>query len=158
MQPPRIARSGWGVGTQEIWRKHKDDLVRYATALAGPSDAEDVVSTVVVKALRRGGLDDLDHARPYLFRAVLNEARTRRRRGLRRRSQYELPESPPDPRPEVLAAVLRLPMRQRAATYLVYWEDRSVAETARLMAVGPGTVKRYLYLARRTLRGVLDDS
>lgn len=58
--------------------------------------------------------------------------------------------------PEVLAAVLALPVRQKAATYLVYWEGLSVQETARLMGIRPGTVKRYLYLARRVLKGALD--
>lgn len=143
------------MGTQLIWRKHKDDLVRYATALVGPSDAEDVVSTVVTKALRCGGLERFDDARAYLFRAVLNESRRRRRPAWR---HVDPPVEPPaEPRPEVLEAVLALPVRQRAVTYLVYWQDASLAEAAHLMGVGTGTVKRYLHLAREKLREVLDD-
>ncbi len=146
------------MGTQLIWRKHKDDLVRYATALVGPSDAEDVVSTVVTKSLRRGSLDRFDDARQYLFRAVLNESRNRLRWRRRRQPAYTLPVDPPrEPRPEVLAAVTALPVRQRAATFLVYWQDLSIAEAAQVMGVRPGTVKRYLHLAREKLRGVLDD-
>ena len=59
---------------------------------------------------------------------------------------------------EILAAVLRLPAQQRAATYLVYWADQSITDTSRLMGLRPGTVKRYLFLARRNLRGVLNEN
>jgi RNA polymerase sigma-70 factor (ECF subfamily) len=142
----------------EIWLACKDDLVRYAAVLIGPGDAEDVVSTVVVRVLSGRRLGDLEDARRYLFKSVLNECRTRavrRREGL---SLVDLPEPPPEePRPEVLEAVLSLPMAQRAATYLVYWADLSVGETARLMGTRPGTVKRYLHLARGKLKGVLDE-
>lgn len=143
---------------EEIYRKNKDDLIRYASVLVGPSEAEDVVSTVVLRILRKRPLDDLEEARAYLFRAVLNESRTRltrRRAGFRIDDYHAAPVS--DPRPEVLEAVIGLPVRQRAATFLVYWSDLTIAEAAQLMGTGPGTVKRYLYLAKRTLRGVLDD-
>jgi RNA polymerase sigma factor (sigma-70 family) len=142
----------------EIWLACKDDLVRYAAVLLGPRDAEDVVSTVVVRVLSARRLGDLDDARRYLFRAVLNECRTR---AVRRREVdvfVDRPEPPPaDPQPEVLEAVMRLPVAQRAATFLVYWADLSVAETALLMGTRPGTVKRYLHLARTKLKGVLDE-
>jgi len=66
---------------ETIYTKHKDDLIRYATALVGAADAEDVLSTVVLRVLERRSLSDLVDARAYLFRAVLNEARGRLRRG-----------------------------------------------------------------------------
>jgi RNA polymerase sigma-70 factor (ECF subfamily) len=146
------------VNDEEIYRKNKDDLIRYASVLVGPLDAEDVVSTVVVRILGRRNLDDLEEARAYLFRSVLNESRTRL---VRRRKAIPLGDvaagTEPDPRPEVLRAVMNLPVRQRAATYLVYWGDLSIAEAARFMGTAAGTIKRYLFLAKRTLRGVLHD-
>jgi RNA polymerase sigma factor (sigma-70 family) len=142
----------------EIWVKYKDDLVRYAAVLIGPSDAEDVVSTIVVRVLNRRGLSDLDDAGKYLYRAVLNECRTRGRRSKTRLGIADLPEPPPsDPRPEVFDAVLALPVGQRAATFLVYWADLSIAEAAHVMGMRPGTVKRYLHLARTKLKGLLDE-
>jgi RNA polymerase sigma-70 factor, ECF subfamily len=142
----------------EIWLSCKDDLVRYAAVLIGPGDAEDVVSTVVVRVLSRHTLASLEDARRYLFRAVLNECRTRAVRRRESLTLTDLPEPPsPDPQPEVLEAVLSLPVAQRAATFLVYWADLSVSETAHLMGTRPGTVKRYLYLARAKLKGALDD-
>lgn len=53
---------------ETIYTKHKDDLIRYATALVGPADAEDVLSTVVLRVLERRSLTDLDDARPYFRR------------------------------------------------------------------------------------------
>jgi RNA polymerase sigma-70 factor (ECF subfamily) len=54
-----------------------------------------------------------------------------------------------------VAAVAALPARQRAAVFLRYWEDLSVDEVAQHMGTRPGTVKRYLHLARRSLKGRL---
>lgn len=158
MQPYVSLPSGLGVDDAGVWLKTKDDLTRYAAVLVGPTEADDVVSTVFLRVLDRRRLKDLEDARRYLFRAVLNECRTR---GARRPSTsgfIDLPVPPPaDPQPEVLEAVLSLPMRQRAATFLTYWADLSVAETAEMMGARPGTVKRYLHLARRKLKGVLDE-
>ena len=142
----------------ELWQKHRHELIRFAAVLCGPSEAEDVVSTVFIRILGGRGLADVEYARAYLYRSVLNEGRTKARRRARPLAISDLPMPPPaDPQPEVLAAVLALPVRQRAATYLTYWADLSIAETARRMGTSPGTVKRYLHLARNTLKGVLDE-
>jgi DNA-directed RNA polymerase specialized sigma24 family protein len=75
VQPTIGLLSGLGVDDTEIWLKCKDDLFRYAAVLIGSGDAEDVVSTVFLRVLDRGRLDDLEEARRYMFRAVLNECR-----------------------------------------------------------------------------------
>jgi RNA polymerase sigma-70 factor (ECF subfamily) len=145
------------VDDEAFFRKNRDDLVRYATVLVGPSNAEDVVSTVVLRVLARRRLMDLNDARAYLFRGVLNESRTWLTRRRSSPTVDDVADTPmADPQPEVLAAVLALPAQQRAATYLVYWEGQSIAEASALMGIRPGTAKRYLHLARRTLKGVLD--
>ena len=145
---------GVAVTDEEIYLKYRDDLIRYAAALVGPSRAEDVLSTVMVRVLARGGLGTLKEARPYLLKAVLNEARS----VLRRRPTLPLPELDghiPPADIELFDAVMRLPARQRAAVYLVYWEGHPIADAAELMGSTAGTVKRYLHLARRKLKGVL---
>ena len=141
----------------EIYAGLKDDLVRYAAALVGPDAAGDVVSTVVVRVLSTGSLSDLSEPRPYLFRGVLNEATSTKRRAQRQiaSSSAEVVQDEPNIHPEVMMAVLGLPVQQRAVTYLVYWAGHTIAETADLMGLGEGTVKRYLSLARTTLKGVL---
>ncbi len=142
------------VSDSAIWNKHRDELIRYATMLVGPSDAEDLVSTVVVRILHRQGLSDLDDARSYLYRSVLNEARSLVRRRRRRRVPQGFDAQPVELDPEVLAAVLQLPERQRAAVYLTYWRDLPIAEVAQLMGCRPGSIKRYLHIARNRLREV----
>lgn len=141
----------------QIYADLKDDLIRYAAALVGREAAADVVSTVVLRVLSAGSLNDLREPRPYLFRSVLNEARSTKRRAWREKAapSAESVEDEPNIHPEVMLAVLGLPVQQRAATYLVYWSGHTIAETAKLMGLGEGTVKRYLSLARANLKGVL---
>ena len=63
MQPCGRLASGCGVDDETIYRKNREDLVRYAAVLVGPTAAEDVVSTVVLRVLARRRLVDLDDAR-----------------------------------------------------------------------------------------------
>ncbi len=136
----------------EIYLKYRGDLLRYATSLVGPDRAEDVVSTVVLRAMSRQRLTELDRPHAYLMKGVLNESRS----VWRRQTTGPLAEADirhlPEEVVETLDVLWRLPVRQRAATYLYYWEDRPVAEIADLMGVGIGTVKRYLHNARQRLK------
>lgn len=156
MQPERrLARSLTVSDDATVYAKHRDELLRYATALVGPHDADDVVSTVVLRTLRRRRLADLDNPRGYLLRAVLNEDRGLHRRRPPRLDAPGVVEPPSAEVAHVLAALADLPPRQRAAIYLHYWEMASVAEIGEALGVRPGTVKRYLHLARRRLKGAL---
>ena len=119
--------------------------------------AEDVLWTVVERVLRRSGsLAALDDARPYLFRAVLNESRGHLRRSRVIPWERGFVDENIGFRPDVAAAVGGLPERQRAAVYLTYWRDLPVREVADLMGCRPGTVKRYLHLSRNRLREGLE--
>lgn len=141
---------------EAIYTKLKDDLIRYATAVVGPNHADDVLSTVMVRVLRRRSLSSLDDPRAYLFRAVLNESRgVLRRKPLNPLPAPEFSDGIPEPDWGVVAAVAGLPARQRAAVFLRYWEDLTVEDIAVLIGTRPGTVKRYLHLARRKLKGAL---
>lgn len=145
---------------ETIYTKHKDDLIRYATVLVGSADAEDVLSTVLLRTLERRSLGDLDDARAYLFRAILNEARSRARRDRVVQSVPVPPVDPvrlPEPDYEVAAALRLLPPRQLAAVYLVYWEDLTIKDAANTLGTSIGTVKRYLHLARRKLKGLIEN-
>ena len=138
--------------------------MRFAASLAGADDADDVVSDALVRTLRRGPLASLDNPRAYLMQAVLNSARDRERRLTRERAavarhagmRAAVPvvsiESP-----ELTETVMRLPVRQRAAVFLVYFEDMAPSDAANMLGVRPGTLRRYLLLARRKLRGWLGE-
>jgi RNA polymerase sigma factor (sigma-70 family) len=143
---------------EEIYLKHRDELVRYATVLVGPDAAPDVVSTVVTKVLSsRRSLGDLREPRPYLMRGVLNES-IRYRDKSHRQHTVGLPVTAKASRPEVLDVVVTLPPKQRAAVYLTYWVDLPSRDAAELMGCRPATVRRYLHLANKKLKEALNDS
>lgn len=139
----------------DVYLKYRDELLRYATSLVGPSRSEDVVSTVVLRTMRSRPLSELEKPRAYLMKAVLNESRS----VMRKRSTEPLPDSLtghlPDEVVETLDAVWQLPVQQRAVVFLFYWDGLSVNEIAEFMGVRPGTVKRYLHNARKRLKGDL---
>ncbi len=141
---------------ETIYRELKGDLIRYATVLVGPSDAEDVLSTVIARVYKsRRALSDLETPRPYLMKAVFHEAMDRKRQK-RMLPLVDQAVAPADARPDVFDAVVGLPIQQRAAIYLSYWVGMTSDEAARHMGCRPATVRRYLHLAKRKLEGVLD--
>ena len=139
-----------------VFGRLRMELVRYAAALVGPSEAEDVVMTVVGRAIRRVSLSQLENPRGYLMKGVLNEARGRgRRRHPMPLDHHDLAIAADQGMAEILDVLLTLPIRQRAAIYLYYWERAPITDIAEAMGIGAGTVKRYLHLARKKLKGVL---
>ena len=68
------------------------------------------------------------------------------------------------PAPEadgLLAAVMALPERYKAAVYLHYYEGYAVREIAEMLRLPPNTIKTRLFRARKALKealgGDLDD-
>jgi RNA polymerase sigma factor (sigma-70 family) len=145
----------------EIYEKYADQLIRFATGLVGPSDSRDVVSAAVVSAMWSQGWDSVSYERAYLHKAVLNEARrTLRDRERRRVAELQAAEGSqfdrlPEIRPDVLEAVSRLSVSQRAVVFLAYWEDMRPAEIARFLSLSDGTVHRQLARAEARLRRIL---
>jgi len=146
----------------EVYEKHAEELTRFATALVGPTDAPDVVSTAMVNALSSKSWPTVDNRRAYLYRCVLNASRSGHRSAMRREArEVRVAErgvlDPPEVRPDVLDAVRELSERQRAVVYLTYWDDLDIAQIARLLDISEGSVKRHLARARDHLRRKLDD-
>jgi RNA polymerase sigma factor (sigma-70 family) len=147
----------------EIYGKYADQLVRFATGLVGPNDSSDVVAAAVVRAMWSPKWDSVANERAYLYKAVLNEARMHYR-GQDRRREAELqasgqiaPIQIPDVRPDVLAAVAKLSVSQRAVVFLAYWEDMRPVDIARTLGLSDGTVHRQLARAEKRLRRILHD-
>jgi RNA polymerase sigma factor (sigma-70 family) len=61
------------------------------------------------------------------------------------------------PRPEVLEAVSRLSLRQRAVIVLTYWNDLDPASVAGLLRISEGAVRSHLARARALLKEYLDE-
>jgi RNA polymerase sigma-70 factor (ECF subfamily) len=146
-----------GMTDEEIYLKYRDELIRYAAVLVGPSDAEDVLSSVLTRLYKsKRSLSDIENARPYLMKSVLNESMNRKKHA----PDWLLDEIAVEPvrsQPEVLQAVTALPTQQRAATFLTFWCGLNSGEAGELMGCRPATVRRYIHLAKRRLAGVLND-
>ena len=65
----------------------------------------------------------------------------------------EEPGSPVDPR--IMAALMRLPARQRQVVALRLFLDLDTARTAEVLSIAPSTVKAHLARALAALRDVL---
>ena len=148
------------VRDEEIYSAVGSELTRFATALVGPNDAADLVSTVVLRVLTKRTLAELRNPRAYLMQAVANEARSHHRQNARRQTV------PVSAVPDVgtveagtgdfVDLLMSLPTRQRAAAYLVFLEENTPAEAARLMGIRPGTVRRYLHNVRTRFEEALN--
>jgi RNA polymerase sigma factor (sigma-70 family) len=150
------------VSDEDVYRKCSDDLVRFATGLVGPADAADVVADAVVRVLGTARWRGARDRRAYLYGSVLNEARMHHRSTLRRRAR-EARAAPRERlaetvvRPDVLEAIARLSLRQRAVVVLTYWQDLHERETAELLGISVGSVRRHLARAHDRLRGTIHD-
>ena len=150
--------AGAGAWTAErhvtaLYQGHALSLARLALLMLGdPGATEDVVQDAFLGLYRRwDSLADPSAAQAYAYlrTSVLNGCRT----AMRRRSRREVP---PDGRPAesaeatvllgeqhraVLAAIRRLPARQREALVLRYYLDMTESQAADVMRVSRGTVK-----------------
>ncbi len=145
---------------EQAYRSYAEELTRYATALVGPADAADVVTDACLRAFDSKNWPKVSNRRAYLYRTVLSVANDHHRSTLSRRLR-EMRTADRDVTPpievdvDVLAAVERLSVRQRAAVVLTYWADLPVEAVADRMGVTTGAVKRHLARARKQLKGWL---
>jgi RNA polymerase sigma factor (sigma-70 family) len=139
-------------GRRDRSRAHATGLVRLALLLVGDQpSAEDVVHEAFL-GLYRNWADLEDHGRlaGYLRVAVVNGSRgvlRARRRAWLRPVRHELPvwsaeaaAMATEERRAVLAAVARLPRRQREVLALRYYAELADTEIAAALGVSRGTV------------------
>lgn len=159
------------VDVEGLYRRHHRELMRLAAlALGDAGAAEAVVHDVFAKIQQRGlRLRDEDKVPAYLRSAVLNRCRSEHRRtGTAGRARMRLLGNRPvsddveratvdaSVRAEVMAAIRRLPARQRDCVLLRYYLDLSEAETADTLGVSAGTVKSTTARARQALAPMLE--
>jgi RNA polymerase sigma-70 factor (sigma-E family) len=143
---------------EDVFHAARDRLVRLAYLLTDSlPTAEEVVQDAFIGLLR--AWDSVHEPHGYLRVAVVNGARNHlRRREVARRGMPKLVDrsvvvvDPADADGAVLAALVRLPERQRTAVVLRYWGDWPEAEIATALGCRPGTVKSLLSRALNELR------
>ncbi|GIH99777.1 SigE family RNA polymerase sigma factor [Planobispora takensis] len=158
MAPPSFA---------ELFAAHYHSMVRLA-GLLGADDPEDIAQEAFARLHDRRLRDD-GAALAYVRSIVCNLTRNRLRHlRLARRRALDPPEAArssehavivAEDHRELLAAVGRLPRRQREALVLRYWLDLSEREIAEAMGVSPGSVKTHTSRGLSALgRALKEDS
>ena len=145
-------------------RTYGDTVYRVAYhALGNPSDAEDVMQTVLLRLYEyKKEFESEEHMKHWLLRVAVNESRKVLRSFWRRASvpleEWRDTAAPEDPaRAEVLEAVMALEPKYRLAVYLYYYEGLSVAEAAAALRANVSTVQTWLLRARARLRKELTE-
>ncbi len=143
---------------------------RLAYVLTGDGHAaQDIAQEAFVRVGRKlFGLRDPEHSRAYLYRTVVNLCRGRGRRLKVERAALQQIESAPKPpaagvaeQDEMWRALLDLPLRQRTALFLRYYQDLSEVQAAETLGCSLSALKslvnRGLKELRAALEGVSDD-
>ena len=148
----------------ELYVRHAPQALRLAYLLTGDGRlAEDLVQDAFVRlAGRMLHLRSPDSFQAYLRVTVVNLVRSHRRRKavetrFLERQVVGAPVEPPDisARDELRVALTALPVRQRTAIVLRYYEDLSEAQTAEVMRCRGGTVRSLVSRGMATLRSSL---
>lgn len=133
-------------------------------------EAEDVLHTSYCKVLDgRARFDGRSSLRTWLFGVIRHTAaEERRRRWFRGRKALAAVRDDPPPlsTPEHLAvesaeqrtvrsALLTLPRRQRELLHLVFYEDLTVADAARVLGLSVGSARTHYHRGKSNLRARL---
>jgi RNA polymerase sigma-70 factor (ECF subfamily) len=161
-------------GFAEFYRACRDDCLRSVVASTGDQQAaEDLVAEAFARALA-GWRSVSRHPAPqaWVVRTALNlnVSWWRRRRREAVLTDRDVPpggtsvqahqQEPADDAmdPSVLAALRRLPERQRQVVALRLVMDLDTAQTAEALGIAPGTVKAHLARAVSALRAELSPT
>jgi RNA polymerase sigma factor (sigma-70 family) len=160
---PRFLRREAGAEVDRLYRRHSEEVLRYALlVLRSRTDAEDVTQTVFLRALRaleRG--EKVRTPRNWLIKIAHNECR---RLLASRKVHIELPdEIAVEPveqgrAEELRLAMAALPEHQRQALVLRELEGRSYAEIAGALDLSESAVETLLFRARRALREQIENA
>jgi RNA polymerase sigma-70 factor (sigma-E family) len=146
----------------ELYLRHAPQALRLAYLLTGDARlAEDLVQDAFVRlAGRMLHLRAPDGFQAYLRTTVVNLVRSYRRRKSVEARYLErhiahIEVEPPDlaDRVELRTALMALPLRQRTAIVLRFYEDLSDAQTAEVMRCRRAAVKSLVARGMVTLRG-----
>jgi RNA polymerase sigma-70 factor (ECF subfamily) len=153
-----------------LYREHGEPLLAYVRGRVGGDHrrAEDIVQETMVRAWRHAGELTAETARPWLFRVARNLVVDGHRSGGRRPREVPVEAAEFVAGTEELERALlswqvaeslrALTPAHRKVLVELYYRDRTVAETARILRVPEGTVRSRAYYALRALRLVLEES
>ncbi|WP_315093023.1 sigma-70 family RNA polymerase sigma factor [uncultured Cellulomonas sp.] len=160
----------WEPLLEQVVRERYPALLARALLLVRERHAaEDLVQDAVVSAFSgRARFTSVEHAEGYVRRAIVSRFIDGTRRRGRETAALGRIAARPEPVADDLAdlgltgelelALAALPPRERACVVLRHLDDLSVRETADVLGLSEGAVKRYVSDAVRTLSSRLDVS
>lgn len=149
---------------------HDESFAWARVCCAGPAaDAEDVLQTVYLLIIQgKARYGEQADFKTWLFAVIRNQSAKEARRQMIRRLFLLRPENEQPSRPRALppdaslekaerahafqAALDALPRRQREVLHLVFYEDLTIAEAARVMGVSLGSARQHYERGKAKLR------
>lgn len=162
-----------GYDLETLMRTYGNDVLRVAYSYVKDYDtAEDMFQEVFIKV--NGKLDTFrgdSSMRTWLLRITVNTCKDYLKSAYRQRVvMFEEEEEANIPAPDMMEkieqkqdavrirkALLKLPEKYREVLVCLYFEERSVVETAKILGLNEGTVKSRLSRARERFRAVLEE-
>lgn len=126
--------------------------------LHSQNDAEDAVQDVFVKLIKKKPkFNDAEHEKAWLLRVTINTAKDifRKRKHIFSQTEQEVPVFYDHDESDLLDAVMSLDEKYSTIIHLYYYEDYSIAEIGKLLAIPSATVGTRLSRARNLLRNKL---
>jgi len=160
----------------EIFDRHADDILRYASARLGSNLAEDVTAETFLAAFRARSRYDLSrgNARPWLYGIVIRQIGKRRRAESRYRQALNRVQAETviadfgdrvadrvtaeQLRPRLSAVLSGLSHQDRELLLLVAWTDLTYEESAQALGVSVSAVKSRLHRIRARTRQALGET
>jgi len=169
-QPVAASREDPDATFRSLYAEHGPTLLRLATTLTDGDRgrAEDLVQETMLRAWTHSSRLDIQHRplRAWLITVARRLAVDAHRARRTRPQEAELDEDQALTNGQaadacidevsIRAAIATLPSTQRRVLAEVYYRDRSVAETARILQIPPGTVKSRTFYGLRALRRALE--
>lgn len=151
-----------------LYAQHRTPAFRLAYLLCGDADrAEEAVAEAFSRVYPHWRTGRVADAGAYLRRAVVNELRTRGRRRLLELREERRPDvdrttvedvaQQAVERDRIRIALAALPIRQRAAVVLRFYEDLPEAQVAAALGISVGTVKSSVSRGLARLRAALQE-
>jgi RNA polymerase sigma-70 factor (ECF subfamily) len=168
-QPAAVLSGRADAVFRSLYAEHRQALLRLVTTLTGGDRgyAEDLVQETMLRAWTHRANLDIQHRspRPWLITVARHLAvdahRARRARPPETQLDNDLALAGGQQADAsidgagVRAAIAALPGPQRQVLTEIYYNDRSLTETARILQIPPGTVKSRTFYGLRALRRVL---